>query len=25
LYQAVTGYGLFTGEKPNLERMSDVI
>lgn len=25
LYQAVTGYGLFTGEKPNLEQMSDVI
>lgn len=25
LYQAVTGYELFTGEKPNLSRMSDVI
>ena len=25
LYQAVTGYELFTGEKPNLGQMSDVI
>ena len=25
LYQAVTGYELFTGEKPNLTAMSDVI
>ena len=25
LYQAVTGYEIFTGEKPDLERMSDVL
>ena len=25
LYQAVTGYELFTGEKPNLRQMSDVL
>jgi shikimate 5-dehydrogenase len=25
LYQALTGYELFTGEKPNLGQMSDVI
>ena len=25
LYQAVTGYDIFTGEKPDLERMADVL
>ena len=25
LYQAVTGYEIFTGEKPDLQRMSDVL
>ena len=25
LYQAMTGYELFTGEKPDLSRMSDVL
>lgn len=25
LYQAVTGYGIFTGEKPDLEKMSAVL
>lgn len=25
LYQAVTGYEIFTGEKPDLEKMSDVL
>lgn len=25
LYQAVTGYEIFTGEKPDLDRMSDVL
>ena len=25
LYQALTGYEIFTGENPDLERMSDVL
>ena len=25
LYQAVTGYGIFTGESPDLGKMSDVL